>query len=94
VNEAISDLVVTLLGTNISESCFVEVMEMVAASKTNAEKALDRDEQDAMAEIDNIYKDVKAGKGVDPEKAERAEKKRQKYEYYKEIFDKKFNNNP
>ena len=94
VTEALSDLAVLLVKTNISENCFVEVMEMVAANKANAEEALKRDEEDAMAAIDDIYKDVEVGKGVDSTKVKRAEKKRQKYEHYKEIFDKKFNNSP
>lgn len=55
-NEALSDLAVLLTFTNISESSFVEVMEMVAASKN--------------AEADH-----------------------KKYERFKEIYDKKFNDN-
>ena len=93
VNEALSDLVITLLNTNISENCFVEVMEMVAASKVNAEKALKRDEQNAMAVIDDINKDLEAGKPVDPEKVRKAEELRKKKENFENIFNKKFNDN-
>lgn len=92
-NEALSDLAVLLTFTNISESCFVEVMEMVAASKANAQKALERDEKKAMAAIDDINKDLEAGKPIDPEKVKNAEADHKKYERFKEIYDKKFNDN-
>jgi hypothetical protein len=90
VTEALSDLAVLLLDTNISENCFVEVMEMVAANKANAQKALARDEQSAMAVIDDINKDLQAGKPVDPEKVKDAEEKRKKQEHFEELFKKKF----
>lgn len=93
VKEALSDLAVLLLGTNISENCFVEVMEMVAANKANAQKALARDEQSAMAVIDDINKDLQAGKPVDPEKVKDAEEKRKKQEHFEELFKKKFGEN-
>ena len=92
-NEALSDLAVLLAFTNISESSFVEVMEMVAASKANAQKALERDEKKAMAAIDDINKDLEAGKPIDPEKVKNAEADHKKYERFKEIYDKKFNDN-
>ena len=93
VTEALSDLAVLLLDTNISENCFVEVMEMVAANKANAQKALARDEQSAMAVIDDINKDLQAGKPVDPEKVKDAEEKRKKQEHFEELFKKKFGDN-
>ena len=92
-NEALSDLAVLLTFTNISESSFVEVMEMVAASKANAQRALERDEKKAMAAIDDINKDLEAGKPIDPEKVKSAEADHKKYERFKEIYDKKFNDN-
>ena len=93
VKEAISDLAILLTHTNISENCFVEVMEMVAANKANAQKALARDEDNAMAVIDDINKDLQAGKPVDPEKVKKAEELRKKKEHFEKMFNDKFNNN-
>lgn len=92
-HEALAELAITLLSTNISESCFVEVMEMVAANKANAQKALARDEDNAMAVIDDINKDLQAGKPVDPEKVKKAEELRKKKEHFEKMFNDKFNNN-
>jgi hypothetical protein len=46
-----------------------------------------------MAAIDDINKDLEAGKPVDPEKVKNAEADHKKYERFKEIYDKKFNDN-
>lgn len=93
VNEALTDLTLLLLGTNISESCFMEVMEMVAATKANAEKVKNRYEDEMKASIDALYKDVKEGKPVDPEKVKDAEEKRKRKEHFEKMFNDKFNNN-
>ena len=90
VNEALSDFVVLLLNTNISESCFMEVVEMAGANKANAQMVVDRDEKEAMAAIDDINKDLEAGKPMDPEKIKKAETFRQKYENAKRRYENKF----
>ena len=93
VNEALADLALLLLGTNISESCFMEVMEMAGATKANAEKVKNRYEDEVKASIDALYKDVEEGKPVDPEKVKDAEEKRKRKEHFEKMFNDKFNNN-
>lgn len=93
VNEALADLALLLLGTNISESCFMEVMEMAGATKANAEKVKNRYEDEVKASIDALYKDVEEGKPVDPEKVKDVEEKRKRKEHFEKMFNDKFNNN-
>jgi hypothetical protein len=92
-NEALSDLAILLLNTNITESCFVEVMEMAGASKANALKVKDRYDNDMEASLDAIDKDVREGKPVDPEKVKKAEELRQRKEHFEQMFKDKFNDN-
>ena len=92
-NEALSDLAILLLNTNITESCFVEVMEMAGANKANALKVRDRYDNDMEASLDAIDKDVREGKPVDPEKVKKAEELRQRKEHFEQMFKDKFNDN-
>ena len=89
-NEALSEFIYLLTRTNISESCFLEVMETITVSKAKAEKAKKRHESDFWTEVDNMNKDLAAGKPIDPSKAER---ERQKLERFEKIFNNKFSNN-
>lgn len=93
VNEAFADFVVLLLNSNISESCFVEVVEMAGASKANALKVKDRYDQDMSASIDDINKDLEAGKPMDPEKVKKAEELMKKKEHFEKMFKDKFSDN-
>ena len=90
VNEALSDLAYLLVHTNISESCFVEVMEMTI-TKANAEKVKDRYDDEVEASIDALYKDVKEGKPIDPEKVKKADNIAKREEHFEELFRKRFN---
>jgi hypothetical protein len=93
-NEALSELALMLLTTNISESCYVEVMEMVAASKANADKVkkkLDKEKTEAM---NDLYKDVEAGKPENPETLKKLDNIGKREERFNAIYKKKFNNNP
>ena len=93
VHEALSDLVLLLLNTNISESCFVEVMEMAGANKANALKVKDRYDHDMNTSLDDINKDLEDGKPMDMEKVKKAEEIMKKKEHFEELFKKKFNDN-
>ena len=91
--EALSELAILLLNTNISESCFVEVMEMAGANKANALKVKRRYDQDMEASLDDLNKDLEAGKPMDLGKVQKAEELRKKKEHFEKMFNDKFNNN-
>ena len=93
VTEALSDLAILLLNTNISESCFVEVMEMAGANKENALKVKDRYEHDMSAVLNDLNKELEEKKSIDPESLKKAEELAKRKDHFEEMFNKKFNNN-
>ena len=92
-NEALSDLAILLLNTNISESCFVEVLEMAGANKTNALKVKDRYEHDMSAVLNDLNKELEEKKSIDPENLKKAEELAKRKDHFEEMFNKKFNDN-
>ena len=92
-NEALSDLAILLLDTNISENCFVEVMEMVAANKANADKAKKRIEKEAGEAMDALHDDIAKGLPESPEKIENFSKIAKREEKFMKRYREKFGNN-
>jgi len=92
VTEALADLAILLTKTNISESSFVDVMEMAGASKVNALKVKDRYEQEFNSAVDDINKDVEAGKEPTPEKVKHADEVAKRKEHFEQMFKKRFEN--
>ena len=89
-NEALSDLALVLACTNISENCFLEVMEMAGANKANAEKVKDRYEQNLTVALDDMNKGLEKEGKLDPEKLKKAEELARKKEHFEEMFKHKF----
>ena len=92
-NEALSDLAILLLDTNISENCFVEVMEMVAANKANADKAKKRIEKEAGEAMDALHDDIAKGLPESPEKIENFSKIAKREEKFMKRYREKFGKN-
>lgn len=92
-NEALSDLAILLLDTNISENCFVEVMEMVAANKANADKVKKRIEKEAAEAMDALHDDIAKGLPESPEKIENFSKIAKREEKFMKRYREKFGNN-
>ena len=83
VAEALSDLAILLLNTNISESCYVEVMEMVAASAENIKKIQARYDNRMENAINTLDQDVREKGEPDPEHVKEADsiaKRKEKFE--------------
>jgi hypothetical protein len=71
----------------------VEVMEMVAASKSNADKVKKKLEKETEVAMDDLYKDVAKGKPESPRKVEKLNNLVKRTERFNSIYNKKFNDN-
>lgn len=90
-NEALSESLVHLFTSNISEFTLKSIFEMVAASKKNADKVLKRNEDKLAVAVNNLSDNLaKTGK-ADPELIGKAEKALKHKEDFERRYDNKFN---
>ena len=92
VTEALSGLALLLLGTSISESCFIEVMEMAGANKGNALKVKDKYNKEMSASLKDMNDYLEKHKVLNPEQVKKAEDIMKRKERFEGLFNKKFNN--
>lgn len=90
-NEAISDLACLLLNTNISESSFVSIMELLAPSKKNVERVKSRLDTAFNKAVDELGNEV--GKhNVKQQTVKNLEKLGRRKERFEQIYRKRFEN--
>ena len=89
---ALVDIVSLLGNTNISESSFIEIMELFAPNKKNADKVKTRHEEDFNKAIDDLNKEV-VNNDVKPETVNKVNSEGEKKEKFDEIYRKRFGSN-
>ena len=81
-NEALEEFIITLINSNISESSFTEVMEMLLAP----DKVLKKKEDIVNKIADGIYKDIASKGHTDERKLDASKKATANYEKFKKWY--------
>ena len=89
-NEALSEAICLLVKSNISESLFTSILEMLPANRENGEKVIAKLTGDIDSTLNKANNDLLNGKPLNKEEIANAEKKRERLEKFQTLFNKKF----
>ena len=91
-NESLADALYLIATTNISESAYVQIAELLAASNKNIEKVKKAREQAVFDAVDKMENDILTHR-MNKETAKNAEDAEKKRERFEELYRKRFKNN-
>jgi hypothetical protein len=89
-NEALSEAICLLVKSNISESLFTSILEMLPANRENGEKVIAKLTGDIDSTLNKANNDLLNGRPLNKEEIANAEKKRERLEKFQTLFNKKF----